>query len=351
MLLRDADVERAIGKFLCKEVDTGARRHGRSYRHDLVVLARLFDQTLAENFCVLRCGGLRFGLGAGRDIKFDDAMILVRGSFRGCVALALLRYDVDEDWAGLCIAHVAKYWQQVVEIVTIDWSDIVKAKFFKQCAAGPEPARELLRASRLLSEELWQVLRQLLADIAQCPIGLAGDQPRQIGRHCAHRWRDRHVIVVENDDEPFVARAGIVHGFVRHPGRHCSVADNRHDVVLFALEVARHCHAERGRDRRGGVGGTEGIVIAFGALGETGQSAALPQGPDAVSPACKDLVRVTLMADVPDYAVAGCVEHVVKRDGQFDDAKSCTEMASGLGNGINGFGPQLVGYLFELIDR
>src|SRR4249919_2021301 len=99
------------------------------------------------------------------------------------------------------------------------------------------------------------------------------------------------------------------------------------------------------------MGGTEGIVIAFGALGETGESAALPQGPDAVAPASKDLMGVTLMADVPDYAVAGCVEHVVKRDGQFDDAKSCTEMAAGLGNRINGFGPQLVGYLFELIDR
>src|SRR5262249_13698616 len=57
------------------------------------------------------------------------------------------------------------------------------------------------------------------------------------------------------------------------------------------------------------------------------------------------------MADVPDQAVAGCVEYIVKRDGQFDDAKSCTEMAAGLGDGINGFGPQLVGKLFKLTGR
>ena len=173
-------------------------------------------------------------------------MILVGGCFGGCVALALLRHDVDEDRTRLGIAYVAQHGQQVVEIVTVDRSDVVKAKLFEQCAAGPEATRELLRATRLLSEELRQVLRELFADVAQCPIGLAGDQSGQIGRHCAHRRRDRHVIVVENDNEPFVARAGIVHGFVSHAGRHCPVADDRDDIVLFSLEVARDRHAERG---------------------------------------------------------------------------------------------------------
>jgi hypothetical protein len=57
------------------------------------------------------------------------------------------------------------------------------------------------------------------------------------------------------------------------------------------------------------------------------------------------------MADVPDEAVAGCVEYIVKRDGQLDDAQSRTEMAAGLGDGVNGFGPQFVGKLLKLIGR
>ena len=40
-------------------------------------------------------------------------------------------------------------------------------------------------------------------------------------------------------------RAGVVHGFVGHAGRHCPIANNRNDVVLFTLVVARHGHAER----------------------------------------------------------------------------------------------------------
>jgi hypothetical protein len=41
----------------------------------------------------------------------------------------------------------------------------------------------------------------------------------------------------------------------------------------------------------------------------------------------------------------------MKRDGQFDDAKASAQMAAGLGDGINGFGPQFAGELFELFGR
>ena len=49
--------------------------------------------------------------------------------------------------------------------------------------------------------------------------------------------------------------------------------------------------------------GAEGVVLALGALGEAGEAAALPQGSDAVAPAGQDLVRIGLVADVPDEAV------------------------------------------------
>ena len=60
------------------------------------------------------------------------------------------------------------------------------------------------------------------------------------------------------------------------------------------------------------MGGAERIVIALGALGETGQPAAGAQRADAVAAAGQDLVRIGLMADVPDQAVARGVEDVVQ---------------------------------------
>ena len=96
--------------------------------------------------------------------------------------------------------------------------------------------------------------------------------------------------------------------------------------------------------------GAERIVIALGALGETGQSAAGAQGADAVAAAGQDLVRIGLMADVPDQAVARGVEDVMDGGGQFDDAEAGAEMSAGDRNGIDGFLTQLVGNLPDLLD-
>ena len=68
--------------------------------------------------------------------------------------------------------------------------------------------------------------------------------------------------------------------------------------------------------------GAERVVVAFCAAREARQAAALAQGPDPVAPAGEDLVRIGLVADVPDEAVAGRIEDVMQADGQLDDAEA-----------------------------
>jgi len=97
------------------------------------------------------------------------------------------------------------------------------------------------------------------------------------------------------------------------------------------------------------VGGAEWIVIAFGPLGEAGQSAAGAQGADAVAAAGQDLVRIGLMANVPDQAVARGVEHVVQGRRQFDDTEAGAEMSAGDRDGVDGFLTQLIGDLPDLL--
>ena len=80
------------------------------------------------------------------------------------------------------------------------------------------------------------------------------------------------------------------------------------------------------------------------------QAAAGAQRADAVAAAGQDLVRIGLVADVPDQAVARGVEDVMDRGGQFDDAEAGAEMAAGHRNGVDGFLAQLVGDLPHLLD-
>jgi hypothetical protein len=54
-------------------------------------------------------------------------------------------------------------------------------------------------------------------------------------------------------------------------------------------------------------------------------------------------VRIGLVADVPDDAVFGRVEHVVQRDGQFHRAQIRGQVAAGLRHGVEHVGPQLGG--------
>jgi len=95
--------------------------------------------------------------------------------------------------------------------------------------------------------------------------------------------------------------------------------------------------------------GAEGVIIALGALGEAGQTAAAAQRPDTITTAGDDLVRIGLMADIPDQSVAWRVEHVVDGRCQFDNAKASAQMSAGYGNRGNGFLSQLIRELAQLL--
>jgi hypothetical protein len=93
----------------------------------------------------------------------------------------------------------------------------------------------------------------------------------------------------------------------------------------------------------------EWVVFALGPLGEAGEAAALAQRANAVAAGGENLVRVGLMADIPDDPVARRVEHVMQRDGQFDNAQAGAEVAAGHRNRRNGFLAQFVGEPTQLV--
>ena len=144
-------------------------------------------------------------------------------------------------------------------------------------------------------------------------------------------------------------RAGVVHGLVGHAGRHRAVADDTDDVVLLPGEVAGYRHAQTGRNRGRGMRRPKTVVFALRSLGETGEAAAGSQGADTVAAAGEDLVRISLMADVPDQLVGRGVENVVQRNSQFDDAEARAKMSTGDRHRADGFSAQFVGDLLQVL--
>ena len=341
MLFGDADIEGAGGEFLTEKVQSSPGRHGGGDGDDSVVLARFLDQTVGKDLWV--GGRIRLGRGlrAGHHVKCVDAVIFVVGGFGGRIALAFLGHDMNEDRpTDIGVADILQHGHELVEIMPVDRPDIVKAEFLEQGAAGDITACMLDGAGDGAIDAFRQLSCQLLADVAQLEIGARRTEPRQIDRHGTHRGRNRHVIVVEDDDQTGVHGAGIVHGLKGHARRHGTVADDRNDIVVAAVEIARHSHAEASRDRGRRMGGTERVVFAFGSLGETGQAAALAERADAVATPSQDFVRIGLVADVPDQTVAWRVKNMMNGDREFDHAKPGTQMPAGDGHGVNGLAAQ-----------
>ena len=344
MLLGDADVEGAVGKAFGEEVEAGARRHGGGDGDDLVVALGLFDQLLGEHLGVggrVGLGGL--GLLAGDHVELGHGVVLVGGAFGRSVALALLRHDVDEDRAVVDLLDVPQHRHQVLEIVAVDRADVVEAQLLEQGAAGGHAAGVFLGLLGHVGEGTGQMAGDLLAELAHPLIGAAGHQLGEVGAHPADRRSNRHVVVVEDDDQPFGRMRGVVHRLIGHAGAHRAVADHRDDGVVVAAQIARHAKAERRRDRRRRVRRAKRVVFTFGALGEARQAAALAQGAHAVAPPGHDLVRIGLMADVPDHDIARGLEHVMQGDGQFDHAQTGAEVSAGGGDGADRLGPHVVG--------
>ena len=86
-----------------------------------------------------------------------------------------------------------------------------------------------------------------------------------------------------------------------------------------------------------------------GLAAESGKPAALAHSGQPLAAAGENLVRVRLVANVPDQTVAWSIERVVQRDGEFDHAQARPEMTAGHRNRRNRLLPQLVGQLTQLV--
>lgn len=149
----------------------------------------------------------------------------------------------------------------------------------------------------------------------------------------AYRRRNRHVVVVQHDEKAqVVASRQVVHRLESDAGAQRAVADHRHAMPRFAVDPGGMRHAEHDGDRCAGVRGAERVVRRFAAARKTGNAAALPQCLHRLAPTGQDLVRIGLVPDVPDDAIARRIEYVVQRDGQFDGTEIGGKMPAGGGD-------------------
>mmetsp|Transcript_14551 Transcript_14551/g.24659 ORF Transcript_14551/g.24659 Transcript_14551/m.24659 type:complete len:312 (-) Transcript_14551:374-1309(-) len=287
-------------------------------------------------------------------------MVLVLRGLRGQVALALLRHNVDQHRPHrLGVPHLFEDGDEVVEVVAVHGADVVEPQLLEEraAAAADHAACVLVHLGGGGLQRLRQLLSQLLRSLPQLAQGARGLQAREGGGEAAHRVLlllvvlrgQRHLlVVVEDHDHVGVHEARVVHGLVRHAAGDGAVTDHRNHVVVLPLQVAPHSHAQPCGDGGGAVASAEGVVLALRALGEGGQPVGHAQRLHVLPPPRQDLVRVRLVAHIPDHLVLREIEHAVQRDCELHHAQTGAEMAAGVAHIVDYVCAELLGHLFKL---
>ncbi len=376
MLLGDAHVEVLVGHLGGQVREAGAAGHRGGDAHHARIAQRLRHHRAAEDIGVLR-GRLgpdarALGLALGRDRRTAladgarlrgvpllhalEAAVLGRSK-----ALALDGLDVHHDRpAGA--ERLLQGAAHGAHVVAVDHPDVGQVELLEQEPRRPEGLQRLLqlRAEALdLAADAGGELREPRLDGLARLVALGVQpQPVEVARQRADVGRDRHAVVVQHDHDRRFEAARIQQRLEVDAARHRAVADNRDHPRIGMLvrrkpELRAQAHRLLDPDRvargRGRVAGAHDVVRRLGARAEGRKAAVFADARQLVAAAGQDLVRVGLVADVPEDLVLRRVEHAVQRDRQLAGAEVGAEVAADLPDRVDDVLAHLLREPLELV--
>ena len=224
--------------------------------------------------------------------------------------MTLLGVHVHEHRTVVEIAGLLQHALERVEIVSVHRTEVGEPELLEQEVRDEDRLQRIEEpAPRLLGEVArGHVIEDGPCDVLQLAVRRRRAYRLEHPRDGADVRRDAHPVVVEDDDAG-LQRADVVQGLPGHPRGECAVADDRDDLLVAALQVARDGHALRRGDRGAGVACAELIVLGLRPDEEPGDAAELAECPEPIAPPGEELVDVALMAGVPHELVLRRREH------------------------------------------
>ena len=199
-------------------------------------------------------------------------MILDRILQGGLETLPLFGENVEQD-RPVKLLHALKISAERLDVVAVDRADVRESEFLEKHSAVDG---RLDRVLHLLEPSLGLVAddrnrRQDLAD-ATIPVIVGRIQAGavEVIRQAADAWADRHLVVVQNNQEVLTKPAGVVECLEDDARGERAVADHG-DRVPFGMpdQVVPRLQSQGGRGGAAGVAGHEEVKLALGGVGIT----------------------------------------------------------------------------------
>ena len=244
---------------------------------------------------------------------------------------------------------------QRLHVVAVDHAHVGPVELLPPQARRPERLDRLLQVRAEALEggaDADRELRQPALDArARVPQLRVQADAVEVARQRADVRRDRHAVVVEHDDDRRAEAAGLADRLERDAAGHRAVADHGDDLAVLAPARLAHplLDPDRVADRGRRVAGAHDVVLGLGDRAERREPAVLADRRELVAAAGQDLVRVGLVADVPEDLVARRVEQRVQRDGELAGAEVGAEVPADLADRVDDVLADLLGELGQLL--
>ncbi len=152
--------------------------------------------------------------------------------------------------------------------------------------------------------------------------GIHAHAVQRLGQ-AANARANRHLIVVEHDNQVLFQPSGVVQCLQDDAGTEGPVAHDRHRTAVFLgpYQVIGTTHAQGATRSTTGMARKEQVVRTFGRIGISHEAAADTHGMKVLVAPGEKLVRVDLMTGVPDQSIAAEVEGRVQGQGEFNHAQ------------------------------
>ena len=139
--------------------------------------------------------------------------------------------------------------------------------------------------------------------VPQLYIAVGGTDTAQILGKSADILGNRHVVIIEDDDQVGIQTGHIVQRLIGKAPRHRTVSDHRHNETILTTEIPRAGQTQRRTDRSRAVPCVIRITAALIPFRKSAHTAIKAKAVKALLSSGQKLMRVGLMTNIPDDPV------------------------------------------------
>ena len=240
---------------------------------------------------------------------------------------------------------------QLRQLVSVHRTDIAQPQFFKKDARHKQAlgrtfdfldtAYDLAAGRQFPQRHFGKRLETVVA--------AARDDPVQIIRDRSHRLGDRHLVVIDHDDQVFAGRAHIVERFHGKSADQRTVSYNRHHPSVFSETLIGCLESEGGGNRGPRMAAHKRIIFRFCRRWKSRKSVAAADRCKTIPAPRQQFMCISLMSHVPQDLVFREIEHPVQRHRQFHDSQICSQVSPVLRHRLHDLLAQFPAQLRQLV--